>query len=145
MSDTSKFRVGRPSSGQEAHSDICLPGAEAYFESVCEGTARGYRALTCADRSIHVGCAIHVKPVEVQACALVTELIVDIDHNTVSYSSSDLRNRPLPVDSNGRTLKSTIGVGYDPSDVEIIGNSSARNKDADVEENDKIFREHIQL
>jgi len=92
-----------------------------------------------------MGGAIHKEPMEMQACALIAELVVDIDHNTVSYSSPDLRNRPLPVDTNGRTLKSTIRIRYNPGDIEIIGNNSATYDQAEVEKKDNMSREQVRL
>ena len=92
-----------------------------------------------------MGGTIHVQPMEVQACALIAELIVDIDHNNVSHSSSDLRNWPLAVDSDGRTLESAIRICYDPSDIEVIGKGSATDVKAKVKNEDKISREQIRL
>lgn len=75
-----------------------------------------------------MGGSIHEKPVEVQACALIAELIDDIDHNTVSYSSPDLGDWPLAVDTNGRSFESTVRVRCDPGDIEVVGDNSSTNK-----------------
>lgn len=146
VNGTSKSRVGQPETVRKALGKIVLSvSREVYLELVCEGAARGYRALTRTHRSIHVGGAIHIESVEMQACALIAKLVVDVDHNTISHSSPDLGVRPLAVDTKGRTLKSTVRVGYNPGDIKIIGDNSATNERAEVQKKDGISCERVWL
>lgn len=70
---------------------------------------------------IHLIGTIHVEAMEMKTCTLITQLILDIDDDSVSDGSCNGWQRPLPVDPHDRTHKSAIRVGVDPAYVEIIG------------------------
>lgn len=71
-------------------------------------------------RAIHLVGAVHVDAVEVQGGGLVTELVVDIDNDTVALGGPHDGQRPLPIDANGRPLEGAIWVRPDPGDVEVV-------------------------
>lgn len=71
-----------------------------------------------------MGCAIHVKAMEVQTSGLVTQLILYIDNDSVSNGSCDVRNWPLAIDANGRAGKAIWLCGH-PSDIEVISHGSS--------------------
>lgn len=64
---------------------------------------------------------IHKQPMKVQRRRLVTQVIVGIDQDGIPNIGHDLRDRPLPVDADGRTLKRAVGVGPDPFDGKVVG------------------------
>ncbi len=87
--------------------------------------------------------AIHIKSVEVQACALIAELVVDIDYNSVSYSSCDVGERPLTINPNGRTVENAVRVGHHPGYVEVVGNSGSLGRKAEKKKKSSSSVERI--
>jgi hypothetical protein len=70
-----------------------------------------------------VGGTVLEKPVEMQAGALIPELVDYIDDNSVSNSGCKMRKGPLFVDANDRADQCIIGVGDDPGNVPVVSDS----------------------
>lgn len=63
---------------------------------------------------------IHKQAVKVQRRRLVPQVIAGINQDGVPDIGLDARDRPLPVDADGRALKRAVGVGPDPSDGKVV-------------------------
>ena len=114
----------------------------AHREIVCKRTSGLNRTLGRTCNTVHVRSTILVETVEVQTRAFIAELVDNIDHNAVSHSRSDVRYRPLPVDSYDRSIEKAIRVSSDPCDVEIVRDSGCTGEPAETEEEYSGRREH---
>ena len=115
---------------------------KAHREIVSKRASGLDRTLGHTRNTVHVGSTILVETVEVQTRAFIAELVNYIDHNAVSHSRSDVRYRPLPVDSNYRSIEKAIRVSGDPCDVEIVCDSGCTGEPAEAEEENSGRREH---
>ena len=77
-----------------------------------------------------------------QTRAFIAELVDNIDHNSVPYSRSDVRYRPLPIDSYDRSIEKAIRVSSDPCDVEIVRDGGCTGEPAETEEENSGRRKH---
>ena len=111
-------------------------------EIVCKRTSGLDRTLGHTCNTVHIRSTILVETVEVQTRAFIAELIDNIDHNAVSHSRSDVRYRPLPVDSYDRSIEKPIGVSSDPCDVEIVRDGGCTGEPAETEEENYGRRKH---
>ena len=66
-----------------------------------------------------------------------------IDDNPVANVNLDSRNRPLPIDSNDWALKSIIGVGSDPANLEIKLSGSCPSQSRKGEKQRCLGRQEI--
>lgn len=78
---------------------------------------------TCC--AIHLCCAVLVEAMEVKACGLILQTVLDIHDHAVAYICGYRRYRPLTVDANSLALESAVGIRNDPANVEIIGDSGS--------------------
>ena len=106
----------------------------AHREIVRKRTSRLDRTLGHTCDTVHIRSTILVETVEVQTRAFIAEFVDHIDHNAVSHSRSDVRYRPLPVNSYDRSIEKAIRVSCDPCDVEIVRDSGCTGEPAETEE-----------
>lgn len=64
--------------------------------------------------------AVLVNAVKMQRSRLVTELVVDVDDDTIADVCLDMRNGPLVIDADDGTRERSVRIGSDPSDVEVV-------------------------
>ena len=114
----------------------------AHCEIVCKRASWLDGTLGHTGDTVHIRSTILVETVEVQTRAFTAELVDNIDHNAVSHSRSDVRYRPLPVNSNHRSIEKAIRVSGDPCDVEIVRDSGCTGEPAEAEEETSGRREH---
>lgn len=76
-----------------------------------------------------MSCAVLVEPVEVQACALVAQIIVEIDNNVVAHIHLNQWQRPFSIDTNHSPLHHAVGIGHDPCRREIVGYDFGRGRE----------------
>lgn len=112
----------------------CYLESRTYREIVRQRATRRDRTLRRADNAVHLRCAILIQTVEMERSGLVAELVVHIDDNLVAHIDSDLRDRPLVVDANDRSVEGTIRVSGDPSDVEVIGDRVCDDRGGEQDE-----------
>ena len=93
-----------------------------YFEVVLKTTTWRDRALAGTRSAIHRGSSLLEDTMPVESGGLITESVVHIDHNPVSYVHVYLGARPLPVDAYDRPGK-PIRARSHPCDVPIVSNS----------------------
>lgn len=74
---------------------------------------------TCG--AIHFVCTVLKEAMKVNACALIAELIVNIGNDLVTLGEIEHWQRPLSIDTNGRTLLLSVWIGRDPGDVPVVG------------------------
>jgi hypothetical protein len=67
---------------------------------------------------------IHVQAVEMKTGRLVSQLVVNLNDNVVADIGSDNWKRPLAIDANCWSNKSTVWIGINPGDVEVVDNVS---------------------
>ena len=91
------------------------------------------RTLGHACNTVHIRGTILVQTVEVQTRAFIAKLVDNIDHNAVSHSGSDVRYRPLPVDSYERSIEKAIRIPSDPCDVEVVRDGGCTGEPAETE------------
>jgi hypothetical protein len=58
-----------------------------------------------------------------QGSALIAEVIVQFDDNSVADSGLHARNWPLSIDPNDRSCVQTVRVSVEPFDGEVVGAS----------------------
>lgn len=63
---------------------------------------------------------------EMEGRRLVSKIILDIDDDLITDRSSDDRKWPFSIDTYGGSLESTIGIRGNPTNVEVIDNSTIR-------------------
>ena len=114
----------------------------AHGEIVCKRTPGLDRTLGHTCNTVHIRSTILVETVEVQTRAFIAKLVDNIDDNAVSHSGSDVRYRPLPVNSYDRSIEKAIRVSSDPCDVEIVRDSACTGEQAEPEEENAGRREH---
>lgn len=67
-----------------------------------------------------MGGSVHVKTVEVETGRLIAKLVVDIDHDLVSHGGGEVRQWPLPIDANRRTLLLSVRISQHPCNVPVV-------------------------
>lgn len=55
-----------------------------------------------------------------QGSALVAQIIVQIDHNSVADSGLHARDRPLSIDPNDGSIVETVRITIEPSNCEVV-------------------------
>ena len=114
----------------------------AHREIVSKRASGLDRTLGNTRNTVHIRSTILVETVEVETRAFIAELVDYIDHNAVSHSRSDVRYRPLPVNSYDGSIEKAIRVSGDPCDVEIVRDSGCTGEPAETEEENSGRREH---
>jgi hypothetical protein len=101
--------------------NICSTRTWTYSEIISERRTRRNTTLSNANNSVHLVRAIHEKAVKVQRSALITEVIVQVDDDSVADSGFYARNWPLSVDTHDRSRVEAIRVSKDPAYIEVGG------------------------
>lgn len=96
-----------------------LVGATTHRVVVREGGTGRDPALRHSNGAVHVGRAIHEKTMPVQARGLVSEPIVNVHDDLVSFVGLKGGNGPLVVDAHDRAHMETIRISKHPGDVVI--------------------------
>ncbi len=97
-------------------------------EVILERASRWNATLRNASSTIHVCRAILEHAMPMQARRLISQLIVDIDNQTVSHRTLDGGNRPAAIDSNDRPWKGARWIRGYPGNVEIICDGGSLDK-----------------
>jgi hypothetical protein len=99
-----------------------------YREIVCDGPPNGNLALCDHGNSVHVDSPILEHTVPVNRRCLVSEAIIHIGNNAITFGEVENGQRPLVVDTYDRSPRRAIGVRQHPSDIPVIHMSFSRDK-----------------
>jgi hypothetical protein len=114
--------------------DTCSTRAWTHSEIISERRTRRNTTLSNANNSVHLVRAIHEKAVKVQRSALIAEVIVQADDDSVADSGFYARNWPLSIDTDNRSRVKTVRVPEDPAYIEVIGAQLGRCRTQEQEQ-----------
>jgi hypothetical protein len=92
----------------------------AYRKVVRKRAARKDTTLRNRNRPIHMRCPILVQAMEMQRRTLVTQRVLDVHDDSVTFGSDDGFNRPPAVYSHHRARLLSIWIRVRPGDVEVV-------------------------
>lgn len=96
--------------------------------------SRPNRTLHYPHRPVHGVRTVLKQPVKVQAGGLVTELVVDVDGESLADVGMQGGRGPSAVDADDGTGVQSVWVAVDPADVPSIGSGVDREEVAEGEE-----------